>query len=215
MLPKSGKVNRIEGETMADGDSVTRWLAGVKDGDGADIERVWSRYFSRLVRLAGTKLPAHGRRSFDEEDIALSAFQSFCDRANRGLFPQLDDRDDLWRLLATLTARKAIMAMRKQSRKKRGGGRLMGESGLAQPGHPESAGLAEFCKNEPTPQAAAEFADQLEHLLQKLDDATLKTIALRKLEGFTSAEIATELGVTARTVDRKLNVIRALWEEDV
>ncbi len=201
---------------MSDGDSVTRWLAGVKDGDSADIEHVWSRYFSRLVRLAGTKLPAHGKRSFDEEDIALSAFQSFCDRANRGLFPQLDDRDDLWRLLATLTARKAIMAMRKQSRKKRGGGRVMGESGLAKPGQDhESSGLAAFCKDEPTPQAAAEFADQLEHLLQKLDDATLKTIALRKLEGFTSVEIAIELGVTARTVDRKLNVIRALWEEDV
>lgn len=200
---------------MSESDSVTRWLAGVKDGDGADIERIWSRYFSRLARLAGTKLPTHGRRAFDEEDVALSAFQSFCDQANRGQFPRLDDRNDLWRILATLTARKAIVAMRRQTRKKRGGGKVMGESGLATPGSRETAGLAEFCKDEPTPQAAAEFADQLDHLLQKLADPTLKTIALRKLEGFSSADIAAELGVTTRTVDRKLNVIRALWQEDV
>ncbi len=92
---------------MSNGESVTRWLHGVKAGDSADIARLWDRYFQRLVRLAGAKLPGHCRRAFDEEDVALSAFQSFCDRAGRGQFPQLSGRDDLWRLLATLTVRKA------------------------------------------------------------------------------------------------------------
>ncbi len=115
---------------MSNGESVTQWLDGIKAGEGADIQRLWDRYFQRLVRLAGAKLPGHCRRAFDEEDVAISAFQSFCNRAGQGQFPQLSGRDDLWRLLATLTVRKAALMIRHQTRQKRGGGRVLGESGL-------------------------------------------------------------------------------------
>ena len=115
---------------MVQEDAVTLWLDGIKAGDGTDIQRLWDRYFRRLVRLAGAKLPAHCRRAFDEEDVALSAFQSFCDRAGRGQFPKLNDRDDLWRLLATITVRKALDTIRHQTRQKRGGGDVLGESAL-------------------------------------------------------------------------------------
>ena len=43
---------------MSDGDSVTIWIDGIKAGDNADIQRLWDRYFERLVRLAGARLPA-------------------------------------------------------------------------------------------------------------------------------------------------------------
>ncbi len=121
-------------------DAVTLWLDGIKAGDGMDIQRLWDRYFQRLVRLAGAKLPAHCRRSFDEEDVALSAFQSFCDRAGQGQFPKLSDRDDLWRLLATITVRKALDTMRHQTRQKRGGGNVLGESALLVGGKHEDNG---------------------------------------------------------------------------
>src|SRR5271155_2281475 len=111
-------------------DAVTLWLDGIKAGDGTDIQRLWDRYFRRLVRLAGAKLPAHCRRAFDEEDVALSAFQSFCERAGRGQFPKRTDRDALWRLLATITVRKALDTIRHQPRQKRGGGDVLGESAL-------------------------------------------------------------------------------------
>ena len=125
-----GHFKRRQGLGMSSEHSVTRWIEGLKSGDGDDIERLWNRYFRRLIRLAGNKLPGHCRRVFDEEDVALSAFQSFCDRAGRGQFPRLSDRGDLWRLLALLTVRKAIMKMRHHTRQKRGGGQTMGESGL-------------------------------------------------------------------------------------
>jgi eukaryotic-like serine/threonine-protein kinase len=86
--------------------SVTSWIDGIKSGDESDVNRLWDRYFDRLVRLAGARLPSQGRRSFDEEDVALSAFQNFCERAGRGEFPRLNRRDNLWRLLATITVRK-------------------------------------------------------------------------------------------------------------
>jgi DNA-directed RNA polymerase specialized sigma24 family protein len=203
-------------QAVSEGDSVTRWLDGVKAGDGADIQRLWDRYFKRLVRLAGAKLPGHRRRAFDEEDVAISAFHSFCDRAGRGQFPRLDDRDDLWRLLATLTVRKAALTIRHQTRKKRGGGLVLGESALVGANNTDAAGggegLGAFLSREPSPEDAARFTDEYDHLLGKLEDPTLKAVALGKLDGRTSDEIAAKLGVTTRTVDRKLKLIRAIWE---
>jgi DNA-directed RNA polymerase specialized sigma24 family protein len=200
---------------VENGDSVTQWLHGVRDGDGGNIAQLWNRYFQRLTRLAQSRLPSHCRRAFDEEDVAISAFQSFCDRAQRGEFPRLSDRDDLWRLLATLTVRKAAMAVRHQSRQKRGGGRVLGESAFSRRDRAvaEIPGLTEILSREPTPEDAARFADALDHLLGKLDDPTLVEIALRRLKGHTSEEIAGELGTSPRTVDRKLRLVRAIWEE--
>jgi DNA-directed RNA polymerase specialized sigma24 family protein len=194
--------------------SVSQWLDGVKTGDSASIERLWNRYFERLVRLARGKLPGHCRRAFDEEDVAISAFQSFCDRAARGNFPQLSDRNDLWRLLFTLTIRKAVVTMRHQTRRKRGGGRLLGESALSG-GDQKGPGLAEFFEREPSPEDVVLFTEDLERRLSKLTDATLKSIAVRKLEGYGAQEIAMELGASTRTVERKLRLIRAIWEEEM
>jgi DNA-directed RNA polymerase specialized sigma24 family protein len=198
---------------MAIGNSVSMLLDGLKAGDDKVIQRLWDRYFERLVRLAGSRLPGHARRAFDEEDVALSAFRSFCDRVGRGQFPRMDDRDDLWRVLSTITTRKAVDTVRHQTRQKRGGGRVLGESAVGGD-DVDTAGLARFLSREPTPEDAARFADQYDRLLRRLEDPTLKTIALRRLEGYSSEEIAADLGTSARTVDRKLGLVRAIWREE-
>jgi hypothetical protein len=81
---------------MMDGEgSVSRWIAGLKLGDEDAARRLWDRYFDDLVRIARTKLRATKRLGGDEdeEDAALSAFDSFCEGAARGQFPQLADRN--------------------------------------------------------------------------------------------------------------------------
>jgi DNA-directed RNA polymerase specialized sigma24 family protein len=196
---------------MSHENSVTVWIDGVKAGDGDDIARLWERYFGRLVRLAGARLPANARRSFDEEDVALSAFRDFCDRAGRGQFPQLDDRDDLWRLLATITVRKALETIRHQSRQKRGSGRVLGESALLGGEKPGDEAVFEVLSREPRAEEVASFAEDYARFLDRLNDPTLRQIAQRRLEGFSSVEIATELNVSTKTVDRKLQLIRAIW----
>jgi hypothetical protein len=77
--------------------SVTRWLEQLKAGEQAAVQQLWTRYYARLVRLAREKLGAAPRQAADEEDVALSAFDSFCRAAEAGRFPRLLDRDDLWR----------------------------------------------------------------------------------------------------------------------
>jgi RNA polymerase sigma factor (sigma-70 family) len=194
--------------------SVTLWIDGIKAGDGTDIERLWDRYFERLVRLAASRLPAHSRRSFDEEDVALSAFESFCDRAVRGQYPQLTGRDDLWRLLGTITVRKAIHTLRRQNRQKRGGGGVLGESALLASKDAGAEGLAEILSGEPSPEQAVQFADDYYRFLARLKDPALRAVALRRLEGQSTREIAHALNVSTKTVERKLQLIRAIWTED-
>jgi hypothetical protein len=75
--------------------SVSDWIGQLKAGDERAAQRLWEDYFQRLVRLARARLQGVPRRAADEEDVALSAFDSFCRGAEAGRFPRLNDRDDL------------------------------------------------------------------------------------------------------------------------
>ena len=192
--------------------SVTHWLGALKAGDAAAAQHLWERYFDRLVRLARAKLGAMPRGAADEEDVALSAFHSFCQGAARGRFPRLDDRDNLWRLLVTITARKALDQVRRQARQKRGGGRVL--VGSAQSGgedDTDGAGLEQVVGQEPTPQFAAMVADECRRLLAALGDETLRRVALLRMEGCSDEEIAARVDCSLRTVSRKLALIRKAW----
>ena len=196
--------------------SVTMWIAELKSSsaDGTVVQQLWERYYGQLVHLARAKLSVRIRRVVDEEDIALSAFDTFCRAAAANRFPKLDDRDDLWKLLFRITHRKALQAVKFQRRLKRGGGVLHGESvfdGVAADG---MAGLSEYAVDaEPTPDFATELAEAFDGRLAALDDETLRQIAIGKLEGKTNDALAVELGCSPRTVKRKLWVIRSLWTE--
>ena len=100
--------------------SVTRWINDLKGGELDAAQPLWERYFADLVRLARARLRASPRTAADEEDVALSAFDSFCAGVARGRFPRLDDRNDLWRVLVTITARKATDQVLRERRQKRG-----------------------------------------------------------------------------------------------
>src|SRR5262249_22795994 len=84
---QSGLERGTGGEGMAAGagGSVTRWIDELKAGEDAAVQPLWERYFARLVRLARAKLRVARRgASEDEEDAALSAFNSFCAGVARG-----------------------------------------------------------------------------------------------------------------------------------
>ena len=195
--------------------SVTGWIDRLRVGDDVAARRLWERYFHALVRLARADLRAKPRGAVDEEDIALSAFDSFCRGAEQGRFPRLDDRDGLWRLLVTITARKVVDQVERQCRQKRGGGRVRNEADLAGPESGAGAGgLDRAVGREPTPEFAAMMADECRHLLAALGDETLRRIALLRMEGYSDGEIAARLDCSERTVGRKLNRIRDIWTRE-
>jgi len=188
---------------MASEGSVTDWLGRLKAGDPAAPQQLWERYFLRLVALARTKLRSHRRRDADEEDVALSAFDTFCRNAEQGRFPQLLDREGLWRLLVIITARKAAHHLRDENTQKRGGGAQT---------TPVLEGLL---SREPSPEFAAEFADECRRLLALLQDAELTSVALQRMDGYTIEEIAQKLGYAPRSIKRKLRLIRNAWEKEL
>jgi DNA-directed RNA polymerase specialized sigma24 family protein len=196
------------------GGSVTGWIGDLKVGDEAAAAQLWQRYFESLVRLARGVLATHrARRGFeDEEDAALSAFDSFCAGSASGRFAKVGDRNDFWRLLVVITARKALDQVQRQRRLKRGGGKVADEAALIGAVGEEAGGpLDRIIGREPSPQFAAIFAEEVRARLDQLGDDTLRKIALRKMEGYTNEEIARELGCVTRSVERKLNVIRKAW----
>ena len=188
-----------------------------RSGQGRGGTTTWERYFDRLVRLAHGRLKfsRQARAVIDPEDAARSAFQSFCARAGRGDFPRLADRGELWRLLTTITARKALDQLEREGRLKRGGGRVYREADLAGgDGQDDHGVFGDLLGPEPTPEFAAMVTEEYERLLAALGDDTLRQIARWKLEGFTNQEIGERIGCTRRMVAYRLDLIRKIWRED-
>jgi DNA-directed RNA polymerase specialized sigma24 family protein len=184
---------------------VTVWLDQLRAGDEGAVQPLWDRYFHRLVGLARARLRAAPKRVADEEDVALSAFDSFCRNAEAGRFPDLTDRDSLWRLLDAFTARKALHHVRDATRLKRGGGITPTDG---------SGVLAEVLGREPDPGLAVEMADECDRLLAALGDPDLKKVALLRMDGHSVEEVAAAVGCAPRSVKRKLHLIRSIWARE-
>jgi DNA-directed RNA polymerase specialized sigma24 family protein len=187
--------------------SVTRLIRMLKAGDGEAAQRLWEAYFGRLVALARAKLRGITTRAADEEDVALSAFDSLCRRAEAGRFPLLADRNDLWQLLLVITLRKAVNLVRHEGRASRGQGRIFSLSDLP------AGEVDRLFGGGPTPDLAAQMTEECRRLLDVLGDDTLRSVALWKMEGYTDQEIADRLGCIRQTVGRKLKLIRDLWSD--
>jgi DNA-directed RNA polymerase specialized sigma24 family protein len=200
-----GSMSPLEG-------SVSHWLGPLQEGNPDAAQKLWECYFDRLIDLARKKLRALPHREA-AEDVALSAFDSFCRGAGRGRFPQLADRDNLWRLLVVITARKAARFKRDANRQKRSGRAV--EVGMGRLDADMETHLEQIVDREPTPEFAAQAADECRHLMRLLGDPELESIALLRMEGCTVEEIGKRLDYVPRTIKRKLRLIRSLWEKEL
>jgi RNA polymerase sigma factor (sigma-70 family) len=179
--------------------SITRLMTALKEGHASAIVPLFEAYFQRLVQLARRRLHNLPGVSDYDEDVALRAFHSICQRVkDPARSVHLTSRDDFWRLLATRTISRAIDLIRAR--------------------RDHSAGehdVEKLLMREPTPEEAAAMADECERLLALLDDPELRRIALLKVEGYTTEEIARVLNCVPRTVERKVSRIRLLWKEEL
>jgi len=200
---------------MSSQGSVTRWVTALKGGDEAASQALWERYYRQLITLARKKLRAAPRREADEEDVVQNAFHSFFRGVAGGRFPDLHDRDNLWRLLVVITARKAIKQIARDCAQRRGGGAPdVPEREGPMTVEREQTAIAELVGDEPTPQFAAQLTEECQRLLELLGDESLRQVALWKMEGYSNDEIAGMLACSRRTVARKLDAIRVLWNQE-
>ncbi len=198
-------------------EAITQWIEQLKEGDSDAAEKLWQRYFEQIVRLARRRLEGAGRAAADEEDVALSAFKSFCLGAREGRFPKLSDRESLWSLLVAITAHKSTDLIRYENRRKRGGTGVKVFDPDAPRQDIDAVRLSHIIEQRPTPEFAAQIGEQFKLLLTKLDraeDPDLSRIALAKMLGESTTEVAEQLGCVRRTVERKLLLIRRVWEQE-
>jgi DNA-directed RNA polymerase specialized sigma24 family protein len=189
-------------------------LEAVRAGDERAIATLWEDYFQKLVRIAAKRLPANLKRSGDEEDIALSAFHSFIAGIRRDQYPDLSGPDNLWGLLITLTSRKAHAHLRHQTRQKRGGGNVRGESVFMDAESMDrGGGIGGIGSDDDSADIHAELAEACEGLLAELGDEQLRQIAVMRMDGYFVNEIAENLTMSKRAVERRLQLIRKIWSE--
>jgi len=185
--------------SMSGNDSISIWMDQVSQGERQPVRKLLERFLPRLVALASARLRGQPELVGYAEDIALSVFNSLCIGAERGRFPNLSNRKAIWQLLAVMTVRKTIDLKRKARR----------EEQVA------SEELHDFLSAEPSPDRKAEMGDRVSELLARLDDPELQQIVHWKVEGFGNEEISLMLGCTVRTVERRLQRIRSLWQQEL
>lgn len=195
--------------------SITRLLEDLACGatlrePAADA--IWRRYVSQLVSVARRNLDDRARRREGEDDVVQSVFASFFARVEVGKL-EVANRDDLWRLLVAMTTFKSRRTIARHRRQKRDVRRE-----TAPPAGGDSAEDLTWSDlvgdGEATPEQAAEFVEDFERRLARLDER-LREVALLRLDGYSNREIAERLDVAERTVERKLERVRSVWLAEV
>lgn len=194
--------------------SVSLWIEQLKQGHSDGARALHRDVYEQLVRLARRRLGAKELRWADEEDVALSAFDSFCAGAAQGKFPKLENRDDLWKILVNITSRKAGDYLKHNRRRKRGDGLVRGDSVFISPDG-SVGGFENAPDSAQPPDLQVVVVEECRRLLESLEDESLQQIAVWKMEGYKDVEIAEKLGCVPRTIARKLERIREKWSKQI
>ncbi|QDT11780.1 ECF-type sigma factor [Planctomycetes bacterium K23_9] len=196
---------------MSKNTNVSHWIDLVKGGDSAAANRIWQHYFDRLVRSVRARLYGQNRAISDEEDIVLSVFDSFYNAAENGRFPDLSDRDDLWRLLLRMSARKVVDKRRHDKRQRRGGNVQVHSLNQAVGDH----NVIEAIGDEPSPEMVLMMQESIEAVFSHLGVGQLAELAGAKLEGYSNAELSERFGCSERTIERRLHLIREKCQQEL
>jgi len=198
---------------MSTEDPVSVWIEQLRKANDAAASHLWNHFVQRLYDSARNRLRPETRRVYDEEDAVLSAFQSFCAGIAAGRYPELQDREGLWRLLLSITARKVSHRHRFDQQRRRDVRRNEPSPFFAEATKQSLAAPVEgIPSREPAPEFAAQFVEVCETLMQSLDDPSLQEVATLRMEGCSDTEIAEQLGCSRSTVQRRLEIIRRHWQ---
>lgn len=192
--------------TDAEHDSAA-WIRELVAGNDQVVREFVERYGPSLERIAAGRMTPGLKRRVGPDDILQSVCRTFVRRARAGEFT-LPDSEQLWRLLCAITLTKVRQHARFHFTPKRN---LAHEEDIALVAGRGAAAGREPVDPSPTPEEAAEFADGLGHLVDSLGAEEGQIVRL-KLEGYSHAEIADQLGCAERTIGRLLKNVKVRLE---
>jgi RNA polymerase sigma-70 factor (ECF subfamily) len=179
-----------------------RWRAG----DEAAARQLFDLYVERLMALARRRISQRLNSRVDPEDVVQSVFRTFFGHLKEGHF-QIQDQDDLSKLLVRITVHKTLRQIAFHKAAKRDPNHETGQ------GDEPQERLLELLDREPTPDSAVEFLDQLDHFLGHLRPLDREILRLR-MEGYKDVEIAELLGISDRKIRRLMERVRGLAEQE-
>jgi len=155
-----------------------------------------------LLILARRRISQRLSSRVDAEDIVQSVFRTFFHRLKNDEF-RIDDQDDLFKLLVRITVHKTLrqIAFHKAAKRDPNMETFQGEHSQEQ--------LAQVLDSEPSPETIVSFMDHLEHFMNGLSEENRKILELR-LQGYSTEEIAQQIGSYDRKIRRVLERVRAI-----
>jgi RNA polymerase sigma-70 factor (ECF subfamily) len=187
---------------MAEDDLINRCRGGDEDA----ARQLFDAYVARLVPLARRRISQRLASRVDPEDIVQSVFRTFFARLKDDKF-EINDQDDLFRLLMRITVHKTLRQIAHHKAAKRDPSQELAQGESAQ------EQLLQLLTMEPSPEATVTFLDQLEHFMAQLQNTDREILTLR-LQGFSTEEIAQKLGSYDRKIRRVLERIRDVAEHE-
>jgi RNA polymerase sigma factor (sigma-70 family) len=188
--------------------SITAAIQALGHQDVTVAERLWDRFFERLCRFVERRIAKRHLRLIDPDEVASNAFLALIDGIKAKRFERVRNRDELWQMLMLIAARDASNARRRIGQAKRGGGKVVTESAFGPAG---INNVIDYIGRDPGPEMLAQLQELSQKLLQGLPDDRTRQVALLRMAGYSTAEIAEELACVERTVERKLKIIRDTW----
>lgn len=197
--PQSFVAERQKAESVSN-ENFDELLRNARTGDEIAMSELVKRYEPEVRMVARARLGAVLRPHLDSVDLVQSVHKSLLLglRAERY---DISSPEKLVALATTIVRRKVARQWRKLKRQQR----LSGQQ------HSENSDLpnllATISGSDNDPAATVAIREATEHVLQELSDVEKHVIELR-LEGFTTVEVARQLGLDADVLRVKLSRLR-------
>ncbi len=198
--------------------SITFLYDRMKSGDDDAAAALWQKFSEKLAARANRRLEGRkAQRVVSGDDAVIDVFATVFRRAREGSFPEIDSREDLWRVLLTITDRKCSLMNRHYEADKRGGAINF----LHTAGADSSTNLSPMDMLEDVvinrPEIAAAVTETFDHLMDILDqhdrELRLAEIAELRMSGWSNQDIAEKIDRSVKVVERRFKLIRELWQE--
>ncbi len=188
----------MAGPRSDDRDLVSDYQAGSESA----ARDLFDKYCERLMKLAKRRIGQRMASRFDPEDVIQSAFRTFFTRVKNDEFT-FEAEDDLFKLLVRLTVRKTLRRIEHHSAAKRNPNLEAAQR------TDDVEPFSLVASHTVTPDMEVALIDEFQDFIGNLPELDRKVIEL-KIQGYSTVEIAEQVGSYERKVRRVLERIEKL-----